>query len=199
MKGHRFVLLSALFLFFCLISLSPAQAQEWQIDKNHSNIYFQVRHTFVPVRGLFKDFSGTINFDAASQKMHSITFQVQVDSINTNITKRDNHLRSNDFFAARQFPQMSFTSSKITPLDNHRYRVQGQLTVRSVTKEVEIECRFLGMQDNPLKKGQKVAGFEAEFSINRLDYNVGTGQFAKMGVIGEDVHILVALELLADM
>lgn len=198
MKGHRYLLLSALFLFLCLISLSPAQAQEWQIDKNHSNIYFQVRHTFVPVRGLFEDFSGTVDFDAARQKMRSINFQVQVDSINTNITKRDNHLRSDDFFAARQFPRMRFTSSKITPLDNHRYRVQGQLTVRSVTKEVEIECRFLGMQDNPLKKGQKVAGFEAEFSINRLDYNVGTGQFAKMGVVGEDVHILVALELLRD-
>ncbi|MFO7800980.1 MAG: YceI family protein [Desulfovermiculus sp.] len=198
MKGHRYLLVSALFLLMYLISLSPAQAQEWQIDKNHSNIYFQVRHTFVPVRGLFEDFSGTVDFDEQDQTVHNINFQVQADSINTNITKRDNHLRSDDFFASRQFPQMTFTSSKITRLDDHRYSVQGELTVKAVTKEVEIECRYLGTQDNPLKKGQKVAGFEAEFSINRLDYNVGTGQFAKMGVVGEDVHILVALELLQD-
>ena len=198
MKWHLSFPLIALVLVMFFISPVHGLAQEWDIDANHSNIYFQIRHTFVPVRGLFEDFSGTVDFDADTQRIEEIDFQVQVDSINTNITKRDNHLRSDDFFAAGEYPQMTFSSSRIEPLGEGRYLAQGQLTIRDVSKEVDIEIVFLGMKDNPLKKEQKVAGFEAEFSINRLDYNVGTGTFAQMGVVGKEVHILVALELLQE-
>ena len=198
MKWHFRLLVFALLGCMYLISPFQAQAQKWQIDTNHSSIYFEVRHTFVPVRGLFEDFTGTVDFDAADQKLKNVDFQVQVDSINTNITKRDNHLRSDDFFAAREYPQMSFSSSRIQEVEDGRYLAQGQLTIKDVSKEMEIGIEFLGMKDNPLRKNQKVAGFVAEFSIDRLDFNVGSGQFARMGVIGEEVHILVALELLKD-
>ena len=196
MKRHFRLLIFILLGSMYLLSPFQAQAQKWQIDTNHSSIYFQVRHTFVPVRGLFEDFTGSVDFDAADNSLKSVDFQVQVDSINTNITKRDNHLRSDDFFAAGEYPQMSFSSSRIQALENGRYLAQGRLTIKDVSKEMEIEIDFLGVKDNPLQKGQKVAGFVAEFSINRLDFNVGNGRFARMGVIGEEVHILVALELL---
>ena len=194
----RYFQLLVFVLLGCMYLLSPfqAQAQKWQIDTNHSSIYFQVRHTFVPVRGLFEDFTGSVDFDAADQSLQSVDFQVQVDSINTNITKRDNHLRSDDFFAAGEYPQMSFSSSRIKAAENGRYLAQGRLTIKDVSKDMDIEIDFLGMKDNPLQEGQKVAGFVAEFSINRLDFNVGNGRFARMGVVGEEVHILVALELL---
>ena len=99
------LMLTACLLSCFLISPSLAQGQDWKMDPNHSSIYFDVRHTFVPVRGLFDDFSAAVSFDAQKKDVESIDFQVQVDSIDTNITKRDNHLRSDDFFAARlNFP-----------------------------------------------------------------------------------------------
>ena len=196
MKWRFRLLVFALLGCMYLISPFQVQAQEWQIDTNHSSIYFKVRHTFVPVRGLFEDFTGTVDFDAADQKLKNVDFQVQVDSINTNITKRDNHLRSDVFFAAGEYPEMSFSSSRIQEVEDGRYLAQGQLTIKDVSKEMEIKIEFLGMKDNPLRKNQKVAGFVAEFSMDRLDFNVGSGQFARMDVIGEEVHILVALEML---
>ncbi|MFO7931354.1 MAG: YceI family protein [Desulfosalsimonas sp.] len=186
-------------LVLCITGLSYAQAEEWKIDENHSSIYFDVDHTFVTVRGLFDDYSGSVVFDPDDKDAGSIDFTVKVDSIDTNITKRDNHLRSDDFFDARKYPEMSFSSTEISHVKDDQYKVKGELTIKSVTKEVEVPFRFLGMGDNPLEEGQEVAGFEAEFTINRLDYNVGNGKFAKMGVVGKEVNILVALEILRDL
>ncbi|MFP4159596.1 MAG: YceI family protein [Desulfobacterales bacterium] len=183
----------------CVTGLSHAQAEEWKIDENHSSIYFDVDHTFVTVRGLFDDYSGNVVFDPEDEDASSIDFTVKVDSIDTNITKRDNHLRSDDFFAAGKYPEMSFSSKEIRHEGDDQYTVKGDLTIKSVTREVEVPFRFLGMKDNPMDDGQKVAGFEAEFTINRLDYNVGTGKFAEMGVVGEEVNILVALEIIKDL
>ncbi|MFW6080296.1 MAG: YceI family protein [Desulfosalsimonas sp.] len=198
MKKYSGITAVIFFLVLCVPGFSNAQAEEWEIDKNHSNIYFDVDHTFVTVRGLFEDYSGTVVFDPDDKEASSIDFTVKVDSINTNITKRDNHLRSEDFFAARKYPEMSFSSKEIRHEGDDQYTVKGDLTIKSVTEEVEVPFRFFGMKDNPLEEGQKVAGFEAEFTINRLDYNVGNGQFARMGVVGEEVDILIALEVLKD-
>lgn len=187
---------------FCLVLLvagtASAQAENWRIDTDHSSIYFDTRHTLATVRGQFKGFTGTVNFDPDNLTAGSVDFTVKVDTINTGIAKRDNHLRSDDFFAAGQYPEMTFSSTDIRHMADNRYIMEGELTVRDVTRRVEIPFTYLGKQDNPLEKGQKVAGFEAEFAINRLDYNVGDGRFAEMGVVGEQVRILVALELLRD-
>ncbi|MGM0452915.1 MAG: YceI family protein [Thermodesulfobacteriota bacterium] len=183
-------------LLLCMTSLSSAEAKHWQIDKDHSNIYFDIRHTYAMVRGQFGNFSGTVVFDPESAEASSVDFKVPVDSINTGITKRDSHLRSEDFFASGQYPYMTFYSTDIEHVKDNRYTVAGELTIKDVTKEVEIPFTYLGLRDNPLEEGQKVAGFEADFTINRLDYNVGTGKFAEMGAVGEKVDILVTLELL---
>ena len=93
---------------------------------------------------------------------------------------------------------MTFSSTDIRHMEDNRYIMEGDLTVRDVTRRVEIPFTYLGIRDNPLEKGQEVSGFEAEFAINRLDYNVGDGRFAEMGVVGKQVRVLVALELLRD-
>lgn len=192
-----FQVLTIVFSLFLCAGLARAEALEWKIDKAHSNIYFDVRHTFVTVRGLFEDFSGTMVFDPEDKDASRVAFEVNVDSIDTNIEKRDAHLRSADFFEVSQFPHMRFESTRIEDAPGEdQYTLKGRLTIKGVTRSVAVPFTYLGMRDNPLEKGQQVAGFEGEFTINRLDYKVGSGKFAKMGVVGETVHILVALEVL---
>jgi polyisoprenoid-binding protein YceI len=173
-----------------------ATAEKWEIDKAHSNIYFDIKHTYATVRGMFDGFSGTLMLDPDDPAASSIEFTVNVDSINTNITKRDDHLKSDDFFAAAKFPVMTFKSSGVKRVSGNQYIITGDLTIKDVTKKIDVPFTYYGMKENPMKKGQMVAGFEADFTINRLDYKVGTGQFADMGVVGRDVRIIVTLEVL---
>jgi polyisoprenoid-binding protein YceI len=198
LKGFRSIFVVALLFAAVCVLAQTAAAKQWSIDKQHSNFYFDVRHTFATVRGQFEDFSGNVAFDADTKRVESVEFTVRVASVNTQITKRDNHLRSDEFFHAKRYPRMTFTSSQVEHRGGDRYMAEGELTIKSVTKEVAIPFTFLGMRDNPLQQGQKVAGFETEFSLNRLEYDVGTGKFAKMGVVEETVNVLVTLELLKD-
>lgn len=183
-------------LILTLATAAPSTASQWDIDKAHSNFYFDIAHTFATVRGQFRDFSGAVHFDPNHIEGGSVTFNIDVASIDTNIDKRDEHLRTDDFFSAEKFPRMTFTSTGVKHVKGNQYRITGNLTIKDVTRTITAPFTFLGIRDNPFKKGQKVAGFEAEFTINRLDYNVGSGKFAQMGVVGKDVHILVALEVL---
>ena len=173
-----------------------AEAEKWEFDKAHSNIYFDVRHTYATVRGQFTNFSGTLKFDPDNLEMGQTTFEVNTKSVNTGIPNRDNHLRSEEFFAVKKFPAMRFESTAVKQKQGNQYTLEGNLTIKGKTSQITLPFTYLGTRENPLKKGQKVAGFEARLSINRLDYQVGTGKYFKMGVIGKKVDILIALEVL---
>jgi len=188
-------------IFLLLILMAgPASAapSEWNIDKVHSNIYFDVRHIFSTVRGMFDDFSGKIMIDTEKPESSSVNFEVKVKSVNTFIGQRDTHLRSGDFFDAGKYPLMKFRSTNVKHVEGDKYLMTGLFTIKDVTKEIEIPFTYLGMKDNPSKKGELVAGFETEFKINRLDYHVGTGKFYEMGLVGREVKILITLELLKE-
>jgi polyisoprenoid-binding protein YceI len=191
-------ILAIILCVFVWSNLALAKAEKWEIDKVHSNVYFDVRHIYATVHGLFNDFSGTLILDPDNRDVSSVEFEVKVDSINTNITKRDNHLRSDEFFAAKKFPVMTFKSTGVKLVEGNKHIIEGNLTIRGITKKIDIPFTYYGMKENPLKKGKIVAGFEADFTINRLDYKVGAGQFADMGVIGKDVRIIITLEVLKD-
>jgi polyisoprenoid-binding protein YceI len=190
------IIFTIVLCMFTWSNTALATAEKWEIDKAHSNIYFDIKHTYATVRGMFDDFSGTLMLDPDDPAASSIEFTVNVDSINTNITKRDDHLKSDDFFAAAKFPVMTFKSSGVKRVSGNQYTITGDLTIKDVTKKIDVPFTYYGMKENPMKKGQMVAGFEADFTINRLDYKVGTGQFADMGVVGRDVRIVVTLEVL---
>jgi len=194
------LILPAVLLFLAMASIGSvrAQASGWQIDKAHSNIYFDIRHTFATVRGQFDDFTTTIDFDPQNIKDGRVEFKVDVTSINTNIVKRDAHLRTADFFDAEKFAFMTFKSSQIRHVNDDAYILEGELTIKDVSKQVEIPFAYLGMRENPMEQNQMVAGFEADFHINRLDYKVGSGKFADMGVVGKTVDITVTIEMLKD-
>lgn len=179
--------------------VTQAQTQQWEIDQDHSTIYFDVRHTFVTVRGLLDDFSGTVVFDPANLEDARFDFTVNVASINTNITRRDDHLRSADFFEVRRFPQMTFVTTGVKHVQGDEYALEGDLTIKDVTRRITVPMTYFGMQENPLKQGQMVAGIEIDFMMDRLEYSVGTGRFFEMGVVGKEVRVLVALEVLNDL
>jgi polyisoprenoid-binding protein YceI len=188
------VFLSLLFL----AGPAPAENGKWSVDKAHSNIYFEIRHTYAMVRGQFEKFTGSIDFNPENKETGSAEFSVDVASINTLIPKRDKHLRSEDFFHVEKYPRMTFKSSSVRKIEENSFVIDGTLTIKGVSKQVAVPFTYLGMRDNPLENGQKVAGFEAEFSINRLEYNVGTGKFAEMGAVGETVDVLITLEVLKE-
>jgi len=198
MKSKLQIPVIVLLVVVLLAGFAYGEAQQWKVDKNHSSIYFDVRHTYVTVRGLFDGFRGNILFDPENKDASRVDFEVDTASIDTNIVKRDNHLRSADFFNVSEYPLMTFKSTAIEHVSDNQYIVEGELTIKDVTQTVQVPFTYFGIRENPLKKGQQVAGFEGEFTINRLDYNVGNGKFAEMGVIGEEVSIVVALEVLKD-
>lgn len=191
-----FVLLLSTGLFSAYTdSVSPAdEAPTWQIDKNHSSVSFSVRHFFSDVIGTFDEFDGTLKFDPEDLEGSSINFSIKVASVNTKNERRDNHLQSADFFNAEQWPEMKFVSTSFTKADDH-YLVKGQMTIRDVTKEVEIPVKFLGQMENPRTAGSYIGGFSSEFAINRTDYGVGNGNFAATTTIGDEVEVKINLEV----
>lgn len=202
MKEKMSIIAIIIFVFvwslFIRPDLVPAETEKWEIDRAHSSIYFDAKHTYATVRGLFDDFSGSIIFDTENHEKSRVEFEVRVDSINTNNTKRDNHLRSDDFFSSGKFPVMTFKSAYVKKVEGNQHILHGNMTIKGIKKEIDVPFTYLGMRENPLKKGTMVAGFESDFTINRLDYKVGDGRFYKMGVIGKDVRIVISLEVLKD-
>jgi polyisoprenoid-binding protein YceI len=196
MKTTISVLLSLILILST--SLVFGAARSWEVDKAHSAIYFTVDHIFSKTRGHFNEFDIKTNFDPAQLDQSSFEFTIEVDSIDTNITKRDKHLLSADFFDSGKFPQMTFTSTKITDEGDGLYNVIGTLRVKDKDYDLTLPLTLVGVTEHPAKKGTDVAGFNGTITFDRLAHGVGTGKFYDMGVVGKDVEVLVTLELLSN-
>ena len=193
----KYIYLSIFFLLIGLfITTAQAKPSGWEFDEAHSRIYFDIRHTFAMVRGQFDDFSGNIVIDPVNNAVVQCDMEIRVESINTGIQKRDNHLRSKDFFDVEQYPLMKFLSREVKHIGGNRYEIIGYLTIKDVTQKIIVPFTFLGIRDNPLDPNQRVAGYEGKFTIDRLAFHVGTGQFSDMGAVGKDVDIIVTFEVL---
>ena len=160
----------------------------------HSNFYFSVDHIFSKVHGHFNDYSGEIRFDPANLSESRFYFEIKIDSIDTNIGKRDKHLQSADFFDAAKHPLMTFESIKITDVGGGLFEVQGKFTVKGEVYDLVLPLTLAGIKDHPAAKGKEVIGFNGTITIDRLAYKIGAGKFYDMGVVGKDVEILVTLE-----
>jgi len=196
--NKRFRLLLVFLFLVLLTGMAQARADEWQFDPAHTRIYFDIKHIYATVRGGFTDFSGTVSIDPEDHAVTDVSMKVKVDSIDTGIQQRNNHLRSADFFDEGKYPLMTFESRSVEHIEGSHYRITGDLTIKDVTKEVTVPFTFLGAEDNPMDPKQMVAGYEARFTLDRLAYHVGTGKFFEMGVVGRDVDIIVTFELLKD-
>lgn len=171
-----------------------AEAPAWNLDRAHSGVYFGIQHIYSTVRGSFDAFTADIRFNPKDLGGSRFDFTVSVKSVDTKNPKRDRHLMSGDFFNEKKYPKMTFRSAAIQHVQGDRYTVSGTMTIKDVRQDVTVPFIYFGSKPNPFKPKQQVAGFEAEFTIDRLSYGVGSGKFLKMGVVGKDVTILVAVE-----
>jgi polyisoprenoid-binding protein YceI len=178
-------------------TMTDITTRTYAIDKAHSETEFQVRHLVTKVRGRFNDFEGAIQADEQDPGRSSVTIAIQAASVDTGQPDRDAHLRSADFFAADQYPTLTFASTAITPLGSDRYQVVGDLTIRGVTRQIAVPVTFLGKATDPW--GHQRAGFEAEFTINRKDFGLTWNAALETGgfLVGDDVKISVSFQAIA--
>ena len=171
-----------------------AEPVTYTIDPSHSQVGFNVRHFFSRVPGRFNDFDGTVTFDDKDASKSAVDVTIKTASIYTNNERRDNHLRSADFFAADSFPTITFKSTKVTPAGENKYKVDGNLTIRGITKRVTLDASFLGAGN--VGQGTLRAGWEASTTINRKDFNVLWNRVLDQGgtMLGDDVAIQLGVE-----
>jgi polyisoprenoid-binding protein YceI len=189
----------ALIFGLTLFSTHPAwsASRSWELDKGHSALAFQIDHIFSTTFGQFHDFDAVIIFDPTDLANSSISVKIKVDSIDTNISKRDKHLLSPDFFNAAKFPQLAFASTSISKGDGDTYNVKGTLQVKGKEYDLTLPLQYLGPKPHPMKKGSQVAGFNINISLDRLVYGIGDGKFYKNGVVGKDVLVQLSIEALS--
>ncbi len=165
-------------------------AGTYNVDTAHSHIGFKVRHMMISnVNGKFNTFNGTFEYDEETKKLRSLNGTVEVKSINTENAKRDEHLRTSDFFAAAEYPQMTFILEKVKGETAY-----GKLTMRGVTKDVAFEFENNGMVKDPW--GNTRVGLALSGKINRFDYGIKYNEILEAGgvAVGETVKINVELE-----
>jgi polyisoprenoid-binding protein YceI len=169
--------------------VSTGRADTFQIDPVHSSVLFKVKHLGVAdFYGRFNEIAGTVNFDPSDAGKDSIVAEVKVESVDTHEEKRNQHLKSPDFFNAKQFPTITFKSTKVEKKSAVEYAVTGDFTLHGVTKPVTFTFKKGGVGTG--MKGETRMGGEAEFSVKRSDYGM---TFMQNG-LGDEVGIILSLE-----
>ncbi|RYZ65159.1 MAG: polyisoprenoid-binding protein [Proteobacteria bacterium] len=165
----------------------------WIVDGTHSHVGFSVRHMMVTtVRGQFTKYTGTLNLDPANFAASTIEGEIDVASVDTANADRDNHLRANDFFDAPNHPKITFKSTKIEAKGGDDFIVHGDITIRGVTKPIELEVEFAGTSKNPY--GKTVAGFSAKGTINRKDFGVSFNAVLETGGVAVAEKVKIEIE-----
>jgi polyisoprenoid-binding protein YceI len=142
----------------------------WTIDAAHSRLGFSAKHAMVTtVRGSFKDFEGTLVLDGADPAQSSATVTIQTASFDSGVADRDGHVRGTDFLDVESFPTLTFTSTKVVQ-DGDEYIVTGDLTIKGVTRAVDLKLEFEGSQKDPW--GNDRSGFSGETTISRKDFGL---------------------------
>lgn len=169
---------------------------QWQFDPAHSEIRFKVRHMMVSnVSGEFKKFDIKLETNGDDFTTAKAYFSADVGSISTKVDQRDNHLKSEDFFDAKNHPNLTFESTRITRKSDTEYTMEGNLTIRNITKPVTFNVENFGVVKDPY--GNHRAGFEITGKIKRLDFGLKYNPLMEAGgvVVGDDVQITANTEL----
>lgn len=162
----------------------------WVIDPTHSEIGFKVKHMmFTNVSGNFQSFSASFVNNNDDFETSVIKFEADSNSINTNNSDRDNHLRSADFFDSENYPKLVFDSTSIVKKSDNNYIVFGNLTIKEVTHQVELNCEYSGLMKDPW--GNTKAGFSLSGSLNRKDYGLTWNAALETGgvLVSEEVKL----------
>ena len=167
----------------------------YTVDKDHSKIGFSVRHMMISnVTGNFKDFDGSFTFDAAKDTLIDGKFEAKTASINTDNVKRDEHLKSADFFDAAKYPTITFTDTKLKKVSKDKYKWSGTLTMHGVSKPVTFDLEKLGTAKDPW--GNMRAGFAATTKVKRGEWGLNWNKALETGglVVSDDVTLDLSVE-----
>jgi polyisoprenoid-binding protein YceI len=194
--------LASLALIAVSASLASAAPVAYKIDRSHSEVGFKVRHFFSKTPGRFNEYDGTILWDDKNLAASSVDVTIQSASIYTANERRDNHLKSDDFFSAEKHPTITFKSTKVVPGESGKFQIHGDLTMRGITKPVVLDAELLGA--GPLMVGGNSrgtrAGFEATTTVNRKDWEIVWNQTLDQGgtMLDDKVTIELHVEAIKD-
>jgi polyisoprenoid-binding protein YceI len=181
-----------------IIMASGSFAQtNWKIDPSHSHIQFSVSHLVISeVSGYFKQFEGSVSAKDDNFTNAKISFTAEVKSISTDDEKRDEHLRTDDFFNAAKYPQIKFVGKSFKKISGNKYKLTGDFTMRDVTKTVTLDVVYNGNVKDPW--GNTRAGFKITGSVNRFDYNLKWNGLLEAGgaTVGKTVAIICNVEVI---
>src|SRR5712692_49431 len=187
---------TVLLILASCVATGVAQTGAWKADKNHSYVAFTVKHLVISeVTGKFKDFDISLTSSKEDFTDAVIEASIKVKSIDTGVEARDNHLRTDDFFNAEKFPEITFKSTSIEKVGDNLYKITGNLTIRDVTKKVTFDA----VDNGTIKMGNNIrSAWKASLSINRFDYGVKWNRTLEMGglVAGDVVNITINLEIM---
>ncbi|GIX41242.1 MAG: polyisoprenoid-binding protein [Leptospiraceae bacterium] len=183
-------ILSILIIVFWSVGL---WANQYLIDKAHTKVGFEVTHMMIStVEGQFKEYEASFEYDEKSNILKNIIAKIDVNSIDTENQKRDNHLRDSDFFDIKKYPYMEFVSTqsiKIKP--GEEKELKGKLTIKGITKDITLKVKYIGKIKDPW--GNERIGFEATGKINRKDFGITWQKLLETGgvVVSDEVTIKI--------
>jgi polyisoprenoid-binding protein YceI len=189
------------FSFALLLSTSAlaADSTAWTIDPAHTQIGFTARHLgFAKVHGEFKSFSAKVAADPKTGKITALEAEADAKSVNTDVQKRDDHLRSDDFFNAEKYPKLKLVLKSIEWRGN-AFTATCALTIRDKTKDVKLEGELLGFQTVNFGKGPQLrAAYEAEGKINRKDFGLNFAGLAEgIAIVSDEVELNLEVSISA--
>jgi polyisoprenoid-binding protein YceI len=190
---HNLKFLVAMLIIISTLTFSQTT---WTVDKAHSKVGFSVSYLVITdVQGYFKDYDAQITSDGDDFSTANIELKVNTSSIFTDNDKRDNHLRSDDFFNAEKYPQMIFKGKSIKNVGDKKYKLTGDFTIRDVTKQITLDVTYNGTVKDPW--GNTKAGFKVTGEIDRFDYNLKWDKSIETGslVVGKEVELVIDLQL----
>ena len=176
-----------------ILSMGFANAAIYDVDASHTNVGFTVKHMMITnVNGNFATYDANIDFDPATKTFKTFSATVETNSINTGIEKRDDHLRSEDFFASEKFPKMTFEMTSYKA-DGDDGEMKGNLTIRGITKPVTLKVEDIGTIKD--FKNQNRVGFSLKGKINRMDYDLKWNKALELGGVAVDEEVKITVEV----
>jgi polyisoprenoid-binding protein YceI len=168
---------------------------KYELDQAHTMVEFVARHIFTRVRGRFTEFSGTVEI-ADTPQDSSAVIEIATASVQTNQEQRDGHLRSADFFDVEKWPTISFRSTGIRVSGDSTFELDGELTVRDVTRPITLSCEYLGTDANPM--GATVFGATARTTLQREDWDLTWNMVLESGglLVGKTIDLEIEVEAL---
>ncbi|WP_205941059.1 YceI family protein [Albibacterium indicum] len=173
-------------------------ATKWALDPTHSEVNFKVKHLVIStVSGHFRSFDGTVESnDEADFESAKVAFSIDAASVDTNQQQRDDHLRSADFFDVENFPSISFVSTSVRAMGNEEFVLEGDLTVKDITKKIELNAEYGGSVTDAY--GNFKVGFEVTGKINRKDFGLVWNAVTEAGsvVVGDRINIQASVQFI---